>query len=203
MKNTIKKVLCTALAAVSLSAFVTVPSSVNTPKSGSSLVNVVEADAAAKYADFDFYFDGFKTGFFFKILENDGLWGRETPDGNKVRKFKKGEEILIDRLRFEKYSATEHRVWARTYSNWDCNDKKSRKVWICVARGIKPKDDVYFQAKIQARCTDKDFCGQINLCIAENVKIPEILNEFSGGGHGIYCRRKNVFGQMYAFFEAK
>jgi len=48
MKNTIKKVLCTTLAAVSLSAFVTVPSSVNTPKSGSSLVNVVEADAANK-----------------------------------------------------------------------------------------------------------------------------------------------------------
>ena len=48
MKNTLKKVLCTALAAVSLSAMVTVPSSLNKPNSDNSIVNVMEADAAQK-----------------------------------------------------------------------------------------------------------------------------------------------------------
>ena len=46
MKNTLKKVLCTALAAVSLSAMVTVPSSLNKPNSDNSIINVMEADAA-------------------------------------------------------------------------------------------------------------------------------------------------------------
>ncbi|WP_303838553.1 SH3 domain-containing protein [Ruminococcus flavefaciens] len=45
MKNTLKKVLCTALAAVSLSAMVTVPSSLNKPNSDNAIVNVMEADA--------------------------------------------------------------------------------------------------------------------------------------------------------------
>lgn len=48
MKNTLKKVLCTALAAVSLSAMVTVPSSLNKPNSDNAIVNVVEADATEK-----------------------------------------------------------------------------------------------------------------------------------------------------------
>ena len=46
MKNTLKKVLCTALAAVSLSAMVAVPSSLNKPNSDNSIINVMEADAA-------------------------------------------------------------------------------------------------------------------------------------------------------------
>ena len=49
MKNTLKKVLCTALAAVSLSAMVTVPSSLNATKSDNAIVNVMEADAANGY----------------------------------------------------------------------------------------------------------------------------------------------------------
>ena len=40
MKNTIKKAICTALAAVSLSALVAVPSALNNPASESSLVHV-------------------------------------------------------------------------------------------------------------------------------------------------------------------
>ena len=46
MKNTIKKAICTALAAVSLSALVAVPSALNNPASDSSLVHVITADAA-------------------------------------------------------------------------------------------------------------------------------------------------------------
>ena len=45
MKNTIKKAICTALAAVSLSAMVTVPSSLNAPKADNTVVNVMEAEA--------------------------------------------------------------------------------------------------------------------------------------------------------------
>ncbi len=45
MKNSIKKVLCTAVAAVSLSALVTVPSSLNKPDSDNAIVNVMEADS--------------------------------------------------------------------------------------------------------------------------------------------------------------
>lgn len=45
MKNSIKKVLCTAVAAVSLSALVTVPSSLNKPDSDNAIVTVMEANA--------------------------------------------------------------------------------------------------------------------------------------------------------------
>lgn len=48
MKNTLKKVLCTALAAVSLSAMVTVPSSLNKPESEKCCIHVLEAEAKEK-----------------------------------------------------------------------------------------------------------------------------------------------------------
>lgn len=46
MKNNIKKILSTTIAAVALSACVTVPSSLNTSSSKHSIVNSIEADAA-------------------------------------------------------------------------------------------------------------------------------------------------------------
>lgn len=58
MKNTLKKVLCTALAAVSLSAIVTVPSSLNKPNSDNTLINVIEADADYKHMHGQFEYRG-------------------------------------------------------------------------------------------------------------------------------------------------
>ncbi len=56
MKNTIKKAICTALAAVSLSALVAVPSALNNPASESSLVHVMEAEAAeVRCFEYTFY----------------------------------------------------------------------------------------------------------------------------------------------------
>lgn len=46
MKNTLKKVLCTALAAVSLSALVTFPTPLNSTTSDNAVVNIMEADAS-------------------------------------------------------------------------------------------------------------------------------------------------------------
>lgn len=46
MKNTLKKILCTALAAVSLSAMAVFPSSLNKPESPRCCIHVLEAEAA-------------------------------------------------------------------------------------------------------------------------------------------------------------
>ncbi|WP_024860370.1 hypothetical protein [Ruminococcus flavefaciens] len=87
MKNTLKKVLCTALAAVSLSAMVTVPSSLNKPNSDNSIVNVMEADAAKKERCVDYkLYKAVKAG---KI--------RSTPTlkaDNVINTFKKGDVFI-------------------------------------------------------------------------------------------------------------
>lgn len=58
MKNKLKKLLCTALAAVSLSAMVTVPSSLNAPKTNNAVVNVMEAEADYRHMHGQFEYRG-------------------------------------------------------------------------------------------------------------------------------------------------
>ena len=100
MKNTIKKAICTALTAVSLSAMVTVPSSLNTPASDKAIVNVMEVKA--ENAMYDAYLTKGKNYYIrtsrdknttsnikwiaypyykFKVYEEVGNWVRITPKG--------------------------------------------------------------------------------------------------------------------------
>ena len=135
MKNSIKKVLCTAVAAVSLSALVTVPSSLNKPNSDNAIVTVMEAEAKAGKQHFDafLYTEPYKkTNFLFKVTK-DTLWGRDDVDGKKVHKLGKGAMVSVDKITVEKSNNGEYRIWAHSSNKIDCNqDHVKRNIWICV-----------------------------------------------------------------------
>lgn len=153
MKKTLKKALCTTLAAVSLTAFVAIPSALNTPKSGSSLVNVMEADAAnaLKYFNCCFRYapDGKNynvTAYDFKLLKD--LNARKTPDGAVKKKYKKGSVVRISTIRYEEYTKKEFRVWG--YSAVE-------GAWFCLNRTYCGPENPWPWTEDQAECIHKTY----------------------------------------------
>lgn len=148
MKNTFKKAICTALAAVSLSALITFPPPPSNPlpRTGKGIVNVLEADAGtapetrefALYEFGNFYGKGNydeKLVLTYKITKNN-LCGRKTENGKKVVKFREGLYVKIDKIIIADNEDGECRIWGRTYDDYVCNDGKKRQVWICLKKAI-------------------------------------------------------------------
>ncbi len=129
MKNTLKKVLCTALAAVSLSAIVTVPSSLNAPKSDNAIVNVMEADAAEKVL-----YEGY-------ITEGKKYYTRKTPskkDDSNV--YKKGEleyEYVLEKYMVVKVYEEKNNFVRISPSNEKDKNGKKRERWVYKPRVFK------------------------------------------------------------------
>ena len=129
MKNTIKKIICTALAAVSLSAMVAVPSSLNEPKSNSSLVNVMEVEAAEKAL-----YEGY-------ITEGSKYYTRKTPskkDDSNV--YKKGEleyEYVLEKYMVVKVYEEKNNFVRISPSNEKDKNGKKRERWVYKPRVFK------------------------------------------------------------------
>lgn len=132
MKKTIKKVLCTALAAVSLSAIVTVPSSLNAYYSNNSIINVMEAKAAQEKVLYQAYMTKGKNYYIRKTKNNDTTsnikwiaypyykFNVYEEDGNWVRISPKGKEKeWVWRNRAKKLSS---------FSPHNCNNKENQDV---------------------------------------------------------------------------
>lgn len=167
MKNTIKKAICTALAAVSLSAMVTVPSSLNKPNSDNSFVNVIEADAEEKanFTDYRIYVWNVLTQkeealpLMFK-LSIAKLNGRSIPDGETLHTFTQDDPyILISKIRIERYK-NEIRIWGYTYNDYICEkDNKKHRLWVCLYR----KDTNHKSEPIeQCPCENKTYRKDMN-----------------------------------------
>ncbi|MBP5379492.1 MAG: hypothetical protein J6Y64_08135 [Ruminococcus sp.] len=174
MKNTIKKVICTTLAAVSLSALVAVPSALNNPASDSSLVHIVEADAAnaLKYFNCNFLYapDGKNynsTAYDFKLLKD--LNARKTPDGNIIKKYKKGSVVRICTIRYEEYTKKEFRVWG--YS-------ATESAWFCLNRTYCGPENPWPWTEDQAECIHKTYGKDITtfLNLASNQANEQIFD---------------------------
>ncbi|MBP5579079.1 MAG: hypothetical protein J6X56_06325 [Ruminococcus sp.] len=186
MKNTIKKAICTALAAVSLSAMVTVPSSLNAPKSENSVINVIEAEAmpgvpySPTNTDYEFYLSREKASYIkhqlvFKLSGVNKLNGRDIPDGKIVHTFSdKKESILIDKIRIEYYTKDEHRIWGRTLNKYVCKDGTKKQVWICLYRAFPDSLGIFNDIRRQAECTDPYYGKSLTTQLIKAVKDPHL-----------------------------
>ena len=175
MKNTFKKVLCTTLAAVSLSTTVTVPSSLNKPDSGNSIVNAIEAKADHKLKKcntFDIHVMG-KNSIEFKLNVNS-LNGRMYPDGTNVYKLtpQKDHSIWITKFRFERYGS-EIRLWGYTANPYYCDDGVRRYIWVCLSRTTYDADKHKTTVHTQCKCTDKTFGDLMNSKILKALLSPD------------------------------
>ncbi|MCR4639071.1 hypothetical protein [Ruminococcus sp.] len=130
MKNTIKKAICTALAAVSLSAMVTVPSSLNAPKSDNAIVNVMEADAAGG----QYWVEGAKYEVY--VTKGDKYYIRSSPKfGNNIypdERLYTGTKYPV----YEEKSDAKGNKWLRISRN----DEKREK-WIYKNRTHKVREN--------------------------------------------------------------
>ena len=204
MKNSIKKVLCTAVAAVSLSALVTVPSSLNKPNSDNAIVNVMEAEAkdALKSKNFKFDTDGSLAVTF--ELNKDAvkqLNARLTPNGKKVATLKSGvcHNLRFSDIRIEKYTDTENRVWGKTAHTITCDDGVDRLVWVCIYRGIKQDNGLYKPIK-QINCMRPDYADKLDGLFKTGALNPSFF--WSNGNENktkIHCYTKN--GKSYVDLE--
>lgn len=189
MKNKLKKVLCTALAAVSLSAIVTVPSSLNKPNSDNSFVNVIEADAEEKanFTDYRIYVwnaltqkqEAHPLMFHLSI---DKLNGRRTPDGEILHTFKKGVDdgILISKIRIERYKKGV-RIWGYTYDDYVCEkDNKKHRLWVCLYRTDSNPNE-------QCPCTDPTYRKDMNRKLIDALYHPADYLKSETKLHRIYC----------------
>jgi hypothetical protein len=214
MKNTLKKVLCTALAAVSLSAMVTVPSSLNKPNSDNSFVNVIDANARTipekDRTDYDIYLytnnNYRKVPLTFK-LSIKKLNGRSEPDGAIVHTFdikdSESQSILIDSIRIERYSDTENRIWGHTYGTYSYNDGSGKKqLWICLYRSQYDSKNHKWTVIPQAPCSNPTYKTKLNaklssitLSISDYIKNPNN----NGKNHELRCRNNNG-NQIISFY---
>lgn len=194
MKNTFKKVLCTTLAAVSLSAAVTVPSSLNKPDLGNSIVNAIEAKADKdenKYNDFDIHVRG-KHSIEFKLNVNS-LNGRLIPDGAKAIELKKTDhynKLLITKFRFERYGS-EIRLWGYTENKFSCKDKGKdvfTQIWVCLSRATYDSNNKP-TFHYQCICTDGTFGNLMNSKITYALRNPH------------YYLRTNCFDYINCFMD--
>ncbi len=133
MKNTIKKAICTTLAAVSLSAFVTFPPPPSNPlpKTGKDIVNVLEANAGGF---FDYRYSGYIT------YSPKGLYNTRTKGGNKI--------IPENELKKDKWNKDDYRLyaykqvyvyevdgkWARISPDNETYKGKKRERWVLKSR---------------------------------------------------------------------
>ena len=202
MKNTFKKVLCTTLAAVSLSAAVTVPSSLNKPNSDNSFVNVIEANAKdIVYKDLSLAYKQGETTVTFELTV-DKLNARSWPDGPKVATFSKsngrGYNIHFSKIRIEKYG-TENRVWGLTDNEIKCDDGVYRNVWLCIYRGIK-NGNIY-EPKKQIECENDDYKTKLNSYFQTGATNPGFyLTKENIYKSTLHCYKKN--GKHYVDLES-
>lgn len=188
MKNSIKKVLCTALAAVSLSALVTVPSSLNNQNSNNAIVNVLEVDAkqnvSQKHTLKLIVWDG-TVNFELQVSQ---LNGRIEPDGKTVCKVNKYDSnlrpnlIKFESFLIEKYSDTENRVWGKTKEFYMCTDGVPRQIWLCLYRGNKNS------YKEQIKCTTSYYATGLNNYLILGVTNPKYYYEDTNYEY-IWCRK--------------
>lgn len=204
MKNSIKKVLCTALAAVSLSALVTVPSSFNKPNSDNAIVNVMEAEAkdALKSKNFKFDTDG-SLGVTFELNKEvvKQLNARIKPDGKKVATLKSNaiNNLRFSDIRIEKYTDTENRVWGKIDRAITCDDGVPRFVWVCIYRGIKIDNGLYEPIK-QINCMNPSYAEKLEVLFKTGALNPSYF--WTNGRENktkIHCHKKN--GEYRVDFE--
>ena len=177
MKNKLKKLLCTALAAVSLSAMVTVPSSLNATKSDNAIVNVMEAKALSNDFDIYEYIGNGKKHYHSKLILNykvepNYLPARKDPDdkSKEIYGFCAGCYVKIDKLKFVQNQHGENRIWGRTYYSYNCRDNKKRSVWVLLKRAFDEDGNgkchkVVSNAQCQGKYgpnADVQFCSAIS-----------------------------------------
>lgn len=165
MKKTLKKVLCTTLAAVSLTAFVAIPSTVNTPTSKNSLINVIKAEATNKVTRYHDY--SINKAIKFEVICNT-LNGRSTPDGSTIFKLNINDKVWINKIRYEQYG-NEYRIWGYTENTYYCNGK-NQHIWVCLSRAIYDADKHRTTFSHNCKCVDDTYKNKMN------AKILQVLN---------------------------
>ena len=199
MKKTFKKLLCAAVAAVSISALVTVPSSLNKSNSANTIVNVIEVNAAKKSKgpqDYTVYVNG--TGSLEFELQVNKLNGRLTPDGTTVYTLKKdkNKKIWIKKIRVEKYGS-EIRIWGYTDNKYYCNDGVTRQIWVCLSRTTYDAAKHLTNVHTQCTCSDKTYGKLINKKILNALLSPDYHLRENNPGY-INCFKIN--GSIYVIW---
>lgn len=190
MKNSIKKVLCTAVAAVSLSTLVTVPSSLNKPNSDNAIVNVMEAEAETTkhYLTLKCY-----DKLTFDVCNNiSKLNGRTKPDGPTAYTFYSYNinSIKLCKILIEKYG-DENRVWGLTegtypYKNPNTGKTEYIQVWVCIYRGIKNGN--YYELKEQLECKQSKYSNKLKEYFKKGASNPAYFWEGDNANKNtLYC----------------
>lgn len=129
--KTLKKVLCTTLAAVSLSAFVAVPSSLNNPNSDNTIVNVIVADAKeqtpimlVRVTEGEQYYLRSGPRFGSNVIESDTIKKGTVLKIYKISKDERWYRVTQDSIKPEKwiYAARTHRI-GTDYNNKPYHDR--------------------------------------------------------------------------------